>query len=134
MRFNSYIYKYLFFQCGGGLEYFHGSSASRRRRRKWFPVRGGIIGSPLSLEDMRKVTCPPGWGLGARLTTLLRKYIIAAKSKGVKAGQSTLAESSKKGRGLEIVSLPTTTKTMMMMMIRKCVFRSSGNLWSLGSV
>jgi hypothetical protein len=30
---------------GGGLEYFHRSLASRRRRRKWNPVPGGITGS-----------------------------------------------------------------------------------------
>jgi hypothetical protein len=32
--------------CGGGVEYLHRSSASRRRRRKWNPLPGGITGPP----------------------------------------------------------------------------------------
>jgi hypothetical protein len=32
--------------CGGGLEYLHRSSASRKRRQKWSPVPGGIAGPP----------------------------------------------------------------------------------------
>jgi hypothetical protein len=34
--------------CGGVVEYFHRSPASRRRRRKWNPVPGGITGPPCS--------------------------------------------------------------------------------------
>jgi hypothetical protein len=42
----------------------------------------------------------PGWGLDARLTTLLCKKIIVAKSKEVKTAPN-LAESSKKAYGSE---------------------------------
>jgi hypothetical protein len=40
----------LFFKrsCGGGLEYIHRSSASRKRRPKGNPVHGGITGPPCS--------------------------------------------------------------------------------------
>jgi hypothetical protein len=67
--------------------------------------------------------------LDARLTTLILKNIIAAKSKEVRTGQSTLPESSKEGCGLKTGVLPTTAMMMMMMMmmmmIRKYVFRCS---------
>jgi hypothetical protein len=49
--------------------------------------------------------------LDARLTTLLCKKIIVAKSKEVEIG-SNLAESSKKGCGLKTAVFP-----MMMMMV-----------------
>jgi hypothetical protein len=51
--------------------------------------------------------------LDARLTTLLRKIIIVAKSKEVKTG-SNLVEFSKEGYG----SKSDVSPTMMMMMIR----------------
>jgi hypothetical protein len=77
--------------CGGGLEYLHRSPASRIRRRKGNPVPGNITGPLGHWGTYRyiKEPGPPGWGLAARLMTLLCKKIIVAKSKEVKAGWST---------------------------------------------
>jgi hypothetical protein len=67
------------------------------------------------------LSCPPGWELDSRLTTLLYKMIIVSKSKKVKIGRSNsqkwtnLAEFSKEGSKMAV--LPTTTTTMMMMMM-----------------
>jgi hypothetical protein len=58
---------------------------------------------------------PPGWGLDARLTTLLCKRIIVAKSKEVKTG-SYLSESFKKGYGSNSAVLPMMLLLTMMMM------------------
>jgi hypothetical protein len=43
-----YIYRDLFLEVGGELEYHHRSPASRKRRRKGNPVPGGITGPPCS--------------------------------------------------------------------------------------
>jgi hypothetical protein len=57
---------------------------------------------------------PPGWGLDARLMTLLCMQIIVTKSKKVKTG-CNLAESSMEGCGSKRDNLPM----MVMMMIWK---------------
>jgi hypothetical protein len=69
--------------CRGGLEYFHRSSASLRRRRKGNPVPGRYSWATLSPGDIRQGPEHLGWGLDARLTTLLCKQIIVTKSEEV---------------------------------------------------
>jgi hypothetical protein len=44
--------------CGGGLEYLHRSSASRKRWQKGNPVPGGITGATLFLGEIHTGTCP----------------------------------------------------------------------------
>jgi hypothetical protein len=45
---------------GGGVEYLHRSPASRRRRRKWNPVAGGITGPPSFGGLLIQGPGPPG--------------------------------------------------------------------------
>jgi hypothetical protein len=104
MYINKFIY--LTSPCEGGLEYRHRSPARRRRRRKDNPAPGGYNWATLSLGDINKRT----WSLGSRLTTLLCKKIIVAKSKEVKTGYN-LAGSCKEAYG------PKRDVFPMMMMI-----------------
>jgi hypothetical protein len=39
--------------CGGGLEYLHRRTASRKRRQKWNPVSGGVTGPPCSWGEYK---------------------------------------------------------------------------------
>jgi hypothetical protein len=48
-------------QFGGGLEYFHRSTASSKRRRKGNPMRGGITGPPCSWGIWIQEPGPRGW-------------------------------------------------------------------------
>jgi hypothetical protein len=71
----------------------------------------GYNWATLSLGDRVQGHGPSGCELGARLTTLLCKQIIATKSKEVKTG-CNLAETSKEVYGSKRVVLP-----MLMMII-----------------
>jgi hypothetical protein len=69
------------FPCAGGLENFHPSSESRRRRRKWDPVLGRLTELPYHWIGA------PGCGLEANLMTFLcKKKFVEMKSKTVKTG------------------------------------------------
>jgi hypothetical protein len=62
---------------------------------------------------------PPGWGLNARLMTLLCKKITVTRSKEAKAG-SSLEESSKEGYGSKntvLLLMKIMVVVVVMMMI-----------------
>jgi hypothetical protein len=67
--------------CGGGLEYPHCSPACRRWRRKGNPVPGGITWPHCHWGTYIQRPGPPGWGLDARLTTLLCKKLLPRNPK-----------------------------------------------------
>jgi hypothetical protein len=57
----------------GGLEYLNRSHGSLRRRLKGNTVTRGITGPLCHWGSLIQGPGPPGWGLDARLTTLLCK-------------------------------------------------------------
>jgi hypothetical protein len=59
--------------CGGGIEHPHLSPASRRRRWKGNARPGVLTGPSFNWGTQMQGPGPPGWGLDARLTTLLCK-------------------------------------------------------------
>jgi hypothetical protein len=76
--------------------------------------RGVITGAPCHKGTYIQRSGPPGWGLDARLTTLLCKKNIFPKSKEVKSGCSNLRQIwqnllrkavARKGAGLSVVMM-----------------------------
>jgi hypothetical protein len=93
------------------MEYLHHSPASCTRQQEENLVPGGITGPPCHWGTYIKKPGIPGWGLDARLTTLLSKKMTAMKSKDRKTGLN-LAEYSKEGYSSKRAVVP-----MMIMMI-----------------